>query len=521
MKRKTTKTNDLLRIVRAKAQRFVDRLNWAEARPLLQQAVALYEQLAKETGDTSSFALGWAEMLHSFARALENADDEVGAILQVKRAAAVLKGVQNGDVLRRNERLGDVLTDLGRWQDERGRHKTAVGTLLEAVALYRELPNTPACEAKLELALQTLAIVHAKRGDVREFDRFFDEAQDLREGLALADPDKYIGRMASLLRYALAVDVKFGVHEHAVECASRLAAILEGYDEDYIGRDEAMGELRQYVMGSKLRSAVKVQEGLGESVPWTILESRDWVNLLLTDSVYDVFCEWEILDASDWDRVLTGRPELAVHLDAETVSGWSGGDWRSMLPKFPELTKLCNWSKLNGYHWTHLLCDQPAFADKCDWAHQEGIIWGILLARRPEFSEKCPWWKLDGVTIKLILRAHPEFEDRCDLRRLRGRDWVDLLLARGKTFTPKCEWRKLTKSDWKRLLSRRPGLADMRRFGRYKGTGVKRLKCKRIPLVDAKGRPVDPSHYVVERPGTAGCLISKELFEEIFHKNGS
>ena len=57
MKRKTTKTNDLLRIVRAKAQRFVDRLNWVEARPLLQQAVALYEQLAKETGDTSSFAL--------------------------------------------------------------------------------------------------------------------------------------------------------------------------------------------------------------------------------------------------------------------------------------------------------------------------------------------------------------------------------------------------------------------------------------------------------------------------------
>ena len=61
----------------------------------------------------------------------------------------------------------------------------------------------------------------------------------------------------------------------------------------------------------------------------------------------------------------------------------------------------------------------------------------------------------------------------------------------------------------------------MRRFGRYKGPGTKHLKGKRIPLVDAKGHPTDPSHYVIERPGTAGCLISKELFDEIFHKKGS
>ena len=60
----------------------------------------------------------------------------------------------------------------------------------------------------------------------------------------------------------------------------------------------------------------------------------------------------------------------------------------------------------------------------------------------------------------------------------------------------------------------------MRRFGRYKGPRTKHLKCKRIPLVDAKGHPTDPSHYVIERLGTAGCLISKELFDEIFHKKG-
>lgn len=518
MKKRKAKANDMLRTVRAKAQRFVDRRNWAEARPLLQQAATLYEQLEKEAGDVASFAIERAEALHSLARALEDASDVPGAIVQVKRAVAVLKGVTNGDILRRNECLGEALTDLGRWQDERGRHKTAVGTLLEAVAFYREMPNTSACEAKLELALEALAIVHAKRGDVKESDRFFDEAQDLREGLALSDPDKYIGRMASLLRYALAVDVKFGAHEHAVECASRLAAILEGYDEDYVGRDEAMGELRKYVMGPKLRSAIKARAELGESVPWGILESRDWIDLILTDSVYDAFCEWEILDASDWERILTGRPELLVHLDAEVASEWSGRIWSRMLRKFPELSKLCDWSKLDGYSWTHLLSEQPAFADKCDWANQQGIIWGILLMRRPEFAEKCPWEKLDTAAMGLILRAHPEFIDRCDLRRLRGSEWVDLLLARGKTFTPKCDWRKLTKSDWKRLLSRRPGLADMRRFGRYKGPGTKHLKGKRIPLVDAKGHPTDPSHYMIERPGTAGCLISKELFDEIFHK---
>ena len=72
-------------------------------------------------------------------------------------------------------------------------------------------------------------------------------------------------------------------------------------------------------------------------------------------------------------------------------------------------------------------------------------------------------------------------------------------------------------SRFDRLGSR---LEDMRRFGRYKGPGTKHLKGKRLPLVDANGRPAKPSHYVIERPGTAGCLISKELFDEIFHKKG-
>ena len=523
MNKRKAKTSDMLRTVRAKAQRFVDRLNWAEARPLLQQAATLYEQLEAETGDAASFALERAMALLFLASALEDANDVPGAIAQAKRAIVVLKKVPDSDAMGRNRLLAAVLTRLGRWQMLVRSPKRAERTLSKAVALYRAMPDDDKCMDELEFALALLSCAYANCKNVEKCACVFNEAHDLREKLALSDPDRYVGRMVGSLRWALHFATERGAHEHAVGFASKFFALLKRYAKDYyeVFPPSVRHEFRAYITGPELRSAIRKRPRLGALVPWSSVCGLDWVDLVLEDHIYDAYCQWDALDANKWGRILSKRPELMKRCDWGMVlevekkgtlealhQEYAENKGHGLLPRanmseseyvFRELASRAGCVKRKDFKdrkqyveaclnecarsayasaWVDILQHQPHFADQCDLDWLDSDNWSSLLCARPEFADRCKWEGFPVESICRLLRKRPEFSDRFDLSLLRGEDWVDLLLSRGKIFIPKCDWRKLTKEDWKQLLSKRPSLAGMRQFGRYKGPRPKHLKCK-------------------------------------------
>ena len=87
---------------------------------------------------------------------------------------------------------------------------------------------------------------------------------------------------------------------------------------------------------------------------------------------------------------------------------YSGNDWKCLLAKQPQLSKHCDWEKLDGVDWYRLLLQQPQLSEHCRWETLGGYDWYMLLCKQPRFAKHCYWNKLNGTQWAWLLQDQPQ-----------------------------------------------------------------------------------------------------------------
>ena len=87
-------------------------------------------------------------------------------------------------------------------------------------------------------------------------------------------------------------------------------------------------------------------------------------------------------------------------------------DWVAVLGKHPELSFVCDLSKLDGDDWQVLLCRQPSLGNLCDWSLFNHESWCYLLRWQPQFASKCDFSGFTGEDWKSLLELQPQFGNR-------------------------------------------------------------------------------------------------------------